>query len=102
MIMSWLIFYGISFADFCFKIQLTWEWFGRLAWNEKETKMCIEWMLGQLHDLMHDLDLDFQDQILKCPYLRNGRVGWHVTQGMWVDGMLDTMWPWIVTLHFQG
>ena len=49
------------------------------------------------------LTLDFQGQILKILYLRNGRADWHGTKGMWVDRMLDTHcdfelwphpWPW--------
>ena len=49
------------------------------------------------------LTLDFQGQILKMLYLRNGRADWHGTKGMWVDRMLDPYcdfelwpypWPW--------
>ena len=49
------------------------------------------------------LTLDFQGQILKMLYLRNGRADWHGTKGMWVDRMLDPHcdfelwphpWPW--------
>ena len=49
------------------------------------------------------LTLDFQGQILKMLYLRNGRAGWHGMKGMWVDRMLDPhcdfelwphQWPW--------
>ena len=44
------------------------------------------------------LTLDFQGQILKMLYLRNGRVDWHGTKGMWVDRMLHPLcdfqlWP---------
>ena len=35
------------------------------------------------------LTLDFQGQILKMLYLRNGRADWHGTKGMWVGRMLD-------------
>ena len=52
------------------------------------------------------LTLDFQGQILKMLYLRNGRADWHGTKGIWVDRMLDPCcdfqcsplpwpWPWI-------
>ena len=52
------------------------------------------------------LALDFQGQILKMLYLRNGMADWHGTKGMWVDIMLDPCcdfqrsfhpwpWPWI-------
>ena len=49
------------------------------------------------------MTLDFQGQILKMLYLRNGRGNWHGTKGMWVDKMLDPHcdfelwphpWPW--------
>ena len=49
------------------------------------------------------LTLDFQGQILKMLYLRNGRADWHGTKGIWVDRMLDPCcdfqcsplpWPW--------
>ena len=35
------------------------------------------------------LILDFQGQILKKSYLRNGMVDWRGIKGMWVDRMLD-------------
>ena len=55
------------------------------------------------------LTLDFQGQILKKSYLRNGMADWHGMKGMWVDRMLGPCcgfqlsphswpWPWI----FQG
>ena len=49
------------------------------------------------------LTVDFQGQILKMLYLRNGRADWHAMKGMWVDRMLDPHcdfelwphpWPW--------
>ena len=49
------------------------------------------------------LTLDFQGQILKMLYLRNGRANWHWTKGMRVDRTLDPHcdfelwrhpWPW--------
>ena len=49
------------------------------------------------------LTLDFQGQILKMLYLRNGRANWQGTKGMWIDRMLDPhcdfevwphSWPW--------
>ena len=49
------------------------------------------------------LPLDFQGQIVKMLYLRNGRGDWHGTKGMWVDTMLHSLcdfqrsphpWPW--------
>ena len=55
--------------------------------------------------------LDFQSQILKMLYLRNGRADWHGAKGMWVDRMLDSHcdlelwpqpwpWPWIFKVNF--
>ena len=57
------------------------------------------------------LTLDFQGQILKMLYLRNGRADWHGTKGMWVDRMLHPLcdfqlwpqpwpWPWIFKVKF--
>ena len=49
------------------------------------------------------LTLDFQGQILKILYLRNGRAYWHGVKGMSVDRILDPHfdfevwphpWPW--------
>ena len=62
------------------------------------------------------LTLDFQGQILKMLYLRNGRADWHGTKGMWIDRMLhplcdfqrSMLWllmstsPMTLTLDFQG
>ena len=59
------------------------------------------------------LTLDFQGQILKMLYLRNGMADWHGTKRMWSDRMLDPHcnfelwphpWPWplIFKLDFQG
>ena len=54
------------------------------------------------------LTLDFQGQILKMLYLRNGRADWHGTKETWVDRMLDThcdfeLWPhpWPWPLNFK-
>ena len=57
------------------------------------------------------LTLDFQGQILKKSYLRNGMADWHGTKGMWVDRMLHLLcdfecpphpwpWPWIFKVKF--
>ena len=57
------------------------------------------------------LTLDFQGQILKKPYLRNGMADWHEMKGVWVDRMLDPCcdfqcpphqwpWPWIFKVKF--
>ena len=57
------------------------------------------------------LTLDFQGQILKMLYLRNGRADWHGTKAMWIDRMLHPLcdfqhsthpwpWPWIFEVKF--
>ena len=55
------------------------------------------------------LTLDFQGQILKMQYLRNGRADWHGTKGIWVDRMLNPCCAFkmftssmTLTLDFQG
>ena len=56
----------------------------------------------QYHGLM-TFTLDFQGQIMKKPYQRNRKAGWHGTKGMWIDRKWDTLcgfeiwalpWPW--------
>ena len=56
----------------------------------------------QHHGLL-TLTLDFQGQLLKMLYLRNGRADWHGVKGMSVDRILDPHfdfevwphpWPW--------
>ena len=57
------------------------------------------------------LTLDFQGQILKMLYLRNGRADWHGTKAVWIDRMLHPLcdfqqsphpwpWPWIFEVKF--
>ena len=57
------------------------------------------------------LTLDFQGQILKMLYLRNGMADWHGTKAMWIDRMLHSLcdfqyfphpwpWPWIFEVKF--
>ena len=49
------------------------------------------------------LTLDFQGQILKILYLRNGRADWHGAKGMWMDRMLDPHWGYsAVRLEWHG
>ena len=56
--------------------------------------------------------LDFQGQIFKMLFLRNGTTDWHGTKGMWVERMLDSHcdfelwphpwpWPWIFKVSFK-
>ena len=54
------------------------------------------------------LTLDFQGQILKKPFLRNGMADWHGMKEMWVDRMLDSFCdfqclphPWLWPLIFK-
>ena len=55
--------------------------------------------------------LDFQGQILKMLYLRNGGADWHGTSRMWINRMLYPLcdfqhsphpwtWPWIFKFKF--
>ena len=53
------------------------------------------------------LTLDFEGQILKMLYLRNGRTDQHGTKGIWVDRVLCLLcdlqlwpWPWIFKVKF--
>ena len=57
------------------------------------------------------LTLDFQGQILKMLYLRNGMADWHGMKAMWIDRMLHPLcdfqhsphpwpWPWIFEVKF--
>ena len=54
------------------------------------------------------LTLDFEGQILKKSYLRNGMADWHGIKGMWVDIVGPMLWlsmstsPMTLTLDFQG
>ena len=59
------------------------------------------------------LTLDFQGQIVKMLYLRNGRADWHGTKRIWVDRMLHPLcdfqlwlqpwpWPWIFNVKFSS
>ena len=57
------------------------------------------------------LTFDFQGQILKLLYLRNGRANWHEMKGIWVDRMLHPFcdfhrsphpWPWPFILKGQN
>ena len=75
---------------------------------DMEKGMCVDRMLDPYSDFWTmtspmTLTLDFQGQILKMLYLKNGRADWHGTKGMWVNRMLDSHcdfqlwphpWPW--------
>ena len=45
---------------------------------------------------------DFQGQILKMLYLKNGWSDWHGRKGIWVDRMLDPHYDFELTFDFQG
>ena len=73
----------------------------------------VEWFRPAVvhHHHYLTLTLDFQGQILRMLYLRNGRVDWHGGKGMWGDRMLHPLcdfqlsphpctWPWIFKLKF--
>ena len=74
--------------------------------------MRVDRMLGPPCDLeLWPWPLDVQGQILKKPYLRNGRVTWHGMKEMRVDGMSNPLfvfehchwpwpWPWIFKVEF--
>ena len=89
------------------------EWDGRLTWNERDVRRQnvgpMLWLSTSTSPMT--LTLDFQGQILKMLYLRNGRADWHGTIGMWVDRMLHSLcnvqlwpqpcpWPWIFKVKF--
>ena len=49
--------------------------------------------------------LDFQGQILKMLYLKNGRADWHGMKGKWVDRMLYLLcdlWLWLWPWNLKG
>ena len=75
------------------------------------SSMELSWPVVVQHHGHLTLTLDFQGQILKMLYLRNGRADWHGTKGMWIDRMLHPLcdfqhsphpwpWPWIFKVKF--
>ena len=95
----WPWFFKVNFW-----IAVSQEREGRSTWNERD--MSRYGVIPTLWPWPLILTLDFQGQILKRLYLRNGRADWHGTKGMWVDRMLDLScdfklwphtwhWPWI-------
>ena len=75
-----------------------------MEWKGCESIGCYtHFVISTLTSTM-TLTLDFQGQILKKSYLRNGMADWHGTKEMWVDRMLDSHcdfklwpqpWPWL-------
>ena len=88
-------------------------WMGQLTWNEQDVSRLDVTPTLWLSTFRSPktLTLDFQGQILKKWYLRNGMANWHRVKGMWVDRMLDPCcdfqlsphqwpWPWIFKVKF--
>ena len=99
----------LGFSRSNFEKVISQEWDGRLTWNESDVSRKIVgpmlWL--SMSTSLLTLTLDFQGQILKMLYPRNGRADWHGTKGMWVDQMLDFQlsthpwtWPWIFMVKF--
>ena len=95
----------LRFSRSNFENAVSQEWEGRLTWNERDlSRQNVGPMLWlSMFTSSMTLTLDFQGQIMKKSYLRNGMADWHGTKGMWVDRMLDSHcdfklwphpWPW--------
>ena len=95
----------LGFSRSNFEKVLFYEWDGWLTWNERDVSRRnvgpMLWLSNYTSSMT--LTLDFQGQILKNSYLRNGMADWHGTKGMWVDRMSDSHcdfklwphpWPW--------
>ena len=83
-----------------FEKVVTQEWDAQLTWNVRDmSRLDIRptlrlWIVTS----PMTLTFDFQGQILKKSWLRNGMPDWHGTKGMWVDRILDPhcdfeLWP---------
>ena len=94
-------------------------WMGRPIDMEPKGGMWVDRMLDPCCDFQCSplpwpwpwIFLDFQGQILKNSYLRNGMTDWHGAKGMWVNRMLDSHcdfklrpqpwpWPWIFKVKY--
>ena len=93
----------LGFSRSKFEKVVSQEWYGRLTWKERDVSRWDFTPTLWLSMSTSPMTLDFQGQILKMPYLRNGRADWHGTRGIWVDRMLDPCcdfqcsplpWPW--------
>ena len=80
------------------------------TWNERDVSRLNVGPMLWLSTLTSPMTwtLNFQRQILKLLYPRNGRVDQHGTKGMWVDRVLYLLcdlelwpWPWIFTVKFK-
>ena len=103
----------LGFSRSNFENAVSQEWEGRLTWNERDlSRQNVGPMLWlSMFTSSMTLTLDFQGQILKKSYLRNGMADWQGTKGMWVDRMLDSHcdfklwphpwpWPWIFKVKY--
>ena len=84
-----------------------------LAYGPKLVKWGSTWERMEMvqHRCHLTLIMDFQGQIYKILYLKNGKIDWHGTKWIWVDRMLHALcgfqiwpqplhWPWISKVKF--
>ena len=103
----------LRFSRSNFENAVSQEWEGRLTWNERDvSRQNVGLMLWlSMFTSSITLSLDFQGQILKKSYLRNGMADWHGTKGMWINRVLHPLsvfqhsphpwpWPWIFEVKF--
>ena len=104
---------GLGFSRSNFEKVVSQECNGRLKWNERDVSRyeATPFLWLSISTSPMTLTLDFQGQILKMLYLRNGMADWQGTKGIWVDRMMDPCckfqcsplprpWPWIFTVKF--
>ena len=104
----------LGFSRSNFEKVVSQEWDGRLTWNERGVSRFnvghVLWLSTFTSPMT--FALDFQGQIFKMLYLRNGMANWHGTKGMWVNRMLHPLcnfqlwlqpwpWPWIFKVKFK-
>ena len=100
--------HALGFSKSNFEKVVSQGWDGWLTWNERDVSRQNAGLMLWLSTFTSPmtLTLDFQGQISKKLYLRDGMADWHGTKGMWVDRMSDTCcdfqhspqpwaWPWI-------
>ena len=92
-----------------FEKVITQEWDARSTWNERDVSRLNVGAILWLSTLTSPMTwtLNFQGQILKLLYPRNGRLDRHGTKGIWVDRVLYLLcdlelwpWPWIFKVNF--
>ena len=80
------------------------EWEGQLTWNQRDvSRLNVGPMLWlKILTSPMTLTLNFQCQILKWLYPRNGRADWHGMKRIWIDRVVYLLcdlelwpWPWI-------